>query len=290
MTVALRHTREKQVRKQTPKQAQPFLKWAGGKASLMPQLAPHFPKQFNQYFEPFIGGAAVFLHLNPSKPNLSDINPKLIQCYLAVRDECEALMERLREMRSIHSKEHFYETRERLNNDPTATLVERAAMQIYLNKTCFNGLYRENRRGHFNVPFGRYNNPRIFDDLNLLSVSARLKKATITCQPFERIVDRLQPGDFVYLDPPYDPVSKTSSFVSFTKFGFATYDQERLRDVCREIDARGAMFMQSNSDTGLINSLYSDYNVSRVSARRSINSKARGRGAVSEVVVTNYKV
>ena len=288
MTVLLARTPRESIRKTTQINAQPFLKWVGGKKSLIPQLGPLFPRRFNRYFEPFLGGAAVFLHLQPRHASLSDINPRLIQCYMAVRDDCESVMEQLRKLRRGHSKDAYYEARNRMNSDQELSITERAALQIYLNKTCFNGLYRENRRGHFNVPFGRYDNPRIFDAVNIKKVSHMLRNVTISCQPFERIIDQAQPGDFVYLDPPYHPLSKTSNFTSFTRHGFDTFDQKRLAEVCKLLDRRGCLVMQSNSDTELIQGLYEDFSVSRVSARRNINSNGRRRGAVLEVVIRNY--
>lgn len=266
----------------------PFLKWAGGKRSLIPQLSPLFPKRFGRYFEPFLGGGAVYMHLLPSEAGLSDINPRLIHCYQAIRDDVGSLIERLARLRSRHSSEHYYECRERLNGGKRLSVVDRAALQIYLNKTCFNGLYRENRRGHFNVPIGRYTNPSVFDPSNLVRVSATLRRATIACQPFETVLDQARTGDFVYLDPPYQPVSETSNFTSYSKGGFSAFDQGRLADFCKELDRRGCFVMQSNSDAQLIKQLYSDFRISRVSARRSINSKARRRGPVPEVVIRNY--
>jgi len=226
--------------------------------------------------------------LNPTKSFLSDINPRLIDCYASVRDECDEVVELLTKLRKKHSAEHYYSCRERLNSGTVVRRVERAALQVYLNKTCFNGLYRENRRGHFNVPIGRYKNPSIFDAINLRAVSEVLSHAEITCQPFDSVLETAKAGDFVYLDPPYHPLNATSNFTSYTRHGFDESDQTRLRDFCIALDRKGVRFMQSNSSAGLIQDLYRGFNVRRVSARRSINSKARRRGPVDELVIRNF--
>jgi DNA adenine methylase len=273
---------------------QPFLKWAGGKQSLFSQLEPHFPARWNRYFEPFLGGGAVFLRLRPNRARLSDINPRLIDCYRAIRDDVDEVIGALEGLRATHSHEQYYAARERMNRGEDATgapltRVERAALQVYLNKTCYNGLYRENSRGHFNVPIGSYTNPSIFDEDNLRAVSQSLRGADIACEPFESILDSAQRGDFVYLDPPYAPLSTTSSFTAYSKHGFDDADQKRLSEVCRELDRRGCFFLQSNSDAPRILDLYRGFAIDRVRARRNINSKARRRGPIDELVISNYR-
>jgi DNA adenine methylase len=266
----------------------PFLKWAGGKSGLIAQFEPLFPRRFRRYFEPFLGSAAVFFHLQPEGALLSDLNPRLIDCYQAVREHLEAVIHHLEALRRSHCKDQYYQVRKQFNHRPDLPLAERAAIQIYLNKTCFNGLYRENRRGHFNVPVGRYRNPGIFDADNLQVVSQLLGRAEIRCEGFETVLERVSEGDFVYLDPPYHPVSDTANFTSFTRYGFTPFDQARLSDVCRVLDQRECLFMLSNSDTPLIRRLYRGFRIDRVQARRSINSKATRRGPIGELVIRNY--
>lgn len=266
----------------------PFLKWAGGKSGLLTQFEPLFPVRFQRYFEPFLGSAAVFLHLQPGDALLSDLNPRLIDCYRAVREHLDGVVEHLEALRRTHSKDQYYQVRKQFNHRPDLPLAERAAIQIYLNKTCFNGLYRENRRGHFNVPVGRYRNPGIFDGDNLQAVSQLLAATEIRCEGFETILERATDGDFVYLDPPYHPISDTANFTSFTRFGFTPFDQARLADVCRVLDQRGCLFMLSNSETPLIRRIYRGFRIDRVQARRSINSKATRRGPIGELVIRNY--
>ena len=266
----------------------PFLKWAGGKGSLLPQLAPLFPQDFRQYFEPFLGGAAVFFHLKPSGAVLSDLNPRVVDCYVAIRDHVQEVISLLDKLRNTHGKEQYYQAREDLNCKTDLSLVERAALQIYLNKTCFNGLYRENRSGHFNVPIGRYQNPRIFDPGNLFAASTLLQRADIKNVPFEQTLEKASAGDFVYFDPPYEPISKTSNFVSFTRHGFTSEDQARLATTCKRLDRMGCFFMVSNSNAPLIRELYRGFSQHQIQARRRINSKATRRGPVVELVIRNY--
>ena len=268
--------------------ATPFLKWAGGKSSLLPQLVPLFPQEFRQYHEPFLGGAAVFFHLKPSGAVLSDINPRLVDCYLAIRDHVQDVISLLAELRNTHGKEQYYQAREDLNCKTDLSIVERAALQIYLNKTCYNGLYRENRRGHFNVPIGRYQNPSIFSVGNLFAASTMLQRADITNASFDQILEKASAGDFVYFDPPYEPISKTSNFVSFTRHGFTSEDQARLAKTCRQLDRMGCSFIVSNSNAPLIRELYRGFSQHQIQARRRINSKATRRGPVVELVIRNY--
>lgn len=271
---------------------QPFLKWAGGKRQLLPALTRYLPAFFYDYHEPFLGGGALFFwlyrHRKLRRAFLSDINEELIDTYRAIRDEPEQVLELLR--RYPHSKEFFYQLRALRPADlPPA---ERAARMIYLNKTCYNGLYRVNRRGQFNVPFGRYRNPRYYDRENILAVSEALQEAELRCASFDVVLSIAQPGDLVYFDPPYIPRNATSNFTSYSKDGFSHQDQVKLRDVCIELTRRQVNVLLSNSYTPLTLELYADpmFEIHEVYANRFINSKASQRGKIKEVAITNYPV
>jgi len=268
----------------------PFVKWAGGKSRLLSAfdrlLPPGFDPSRGRYFEPFVGGGALFFHLAPARAVLSDSNPELVNCYQVVRDRVEELIALLREHKN--DRQHFYKVR---SLSPAGlSAAERAARLIFLNKTCFNGLYRVNSRGEFNVPFGRYDNPRICDGENLRAVSARLRDVEILCLPFEQTVRRAKAGDFVYLDPPYQPVSATANFTGYTATAFGDKDQERLAAVFSQLSKRGCLVMLSNSDSPVIRELYKDFRIAEVKASRAINCKAERRGRVSELVIMNYKI
>jgi DNA adenine methylase len=266
----------------------PFLKWAGGKTRLISQFAPYFPEHFNRYHEPFLGGGAVFFHLQPEDAVLSDLNGRLVECYRVIRDEPSALMEKLDEHRRRHNHQYFYEARTRFNQARGMTAVDRAALFIYLNKTCFNGLYRENSRGEFNVPVGSYSDPAVYDASLILSVSRVLQGVEIRNEGFESVLARAERGDLVYFDPPYVPVSSTSSFTSYTGAGFDTSLQERLAHVLDELSRRGVYVMLSNSDAPLVRDLYAGWRVIDIRAPRSINSRGTGRGDVGEVLVCSW--
>ncbi len=262
----------------------PFLKWAGGKGQLLATFNRHFPKSFNRYFEPFLGGGAVFFHLRPERALLSDLNEELINCYQMVRDDVESVIELLRKHRN--DKHYFYRIR---SQDSSSLLnVERAARLIFLNKTCFNGLYRVNSKGRFNVPFGRYKNPRICDASNLRAVSATLQSTPVHCASFEVVLTKAQKGDFVYLDPPYQPISSTSNFTGYTKGSFGSEDQIRLATTYHELSKRGCLVMLSSSDSELIRRLYQDYKIAVVHANQSSNCKAGRRGLINELMILNY--
>lgn len=274
---------------QSPK---PFLKWAGGKTQLLRQFAPIFPKNFNRFFEPFLGSGAVFFFLrNQGKAErsfLSERNQELIDCYLGVRDHLDEIVEYLAWYRKLHSKEQYYEVR-RL--DPWALpLPHRAARLIYLNKTCFNGLYRVNNRGEFNVPMGRYKSPGILEEQKLRMASQSLSGVQIKTMDFSQLPKYVRDRDFVYLDPPYDPLSSTSNFTGYTKDSFDEKRQNELANTCRVLTEKGAFIMLSNSSTRLVRDLYSSnmFLVTQVEARRSINSKREKRGLIPELVITNY--
>lgn len=276
------------VLEQLKSETYPIVKWVGGKRQLMFELLKNIPKTYNRYFEPFIGGGALFFELQPDNAYISDINEELINLYSVVRDSVDELIEDL----SKHevSKEYFLEIRniDRTEEYSNLSNIERASRFIYLNRTCFNGMYRVNSKGEFNVPFGNYKNPRIIDKSNLLNCSELLKETEIKCDDFSEILNKVQKGDFVYFDPPYVPLNETSSFTSYTKDGFDIDMQFKLRDVCDELDSMGVKFMLSNSDTKLVNDLYANYEIKKVFASRQINANADGRGKITEVLVKNY--
>lgn len=271
----------------------PFLKWAGGKGQLLGELLPRVRAGLGDgaYHEPFIGGGALFFELArlgelPDRVTISDANPNLVDTYVAVRDEVDAVVELLREHKARHDEAHYYAVRA---GQPQAS-AERAARVIYLNKTCFNGLYRENARGQFNVPMGRYERPEVLDEANLRAASEALRRASISTADFGSVAARARPGDFVYFDPPYDPVSLTSSFTRYAKGGFGPAEQTRLRDLVRELSGAGVRFLLSNSMTPLVRELYTEFRVETVLASRSVNSKGDRRGKIEEALVCNYEV
>lgn len=276
------------VLEQLKSETYPIVKWVGGKRQLMFELIKNMPKSYNRYFEPFIGGGALFFELQPEQAYISDMNEELINLYSVVRDNVYELIKDL----SKHevSKEYFLEIRniDRTEQYTELSDVERASRFIYLNRTCFNGMYRVNSQGQFNVPFGHYKNPRIIDENNLLNCSELLKKTEIKCADFSEILTKVKKGDLVYFDPPYVPLNDTSSFTSYTKDGFDINMQFKLRDVCDELDNKGVKFMLSNSDTNLVNELYVNYEIKKVFASRQINANADGRGKITEVLVRNY--
>jgi DNA adenine methylase len=262
----------------------PFLKWAGGKRALLPLLRPLVPPMLGTYHEPFVGGGALFFDQRPARAVLSDRNAELVATYVALRDDVQRVVDELRKHEAEHSEAHFLAVRTQRGNclEPAA----RAARLIYLNHTCFNGLYRVNRRGDFNVPFGHYKNPRICDEANLRACSSALQTATIELDGFEAVLDRAEPGDFVYFDPPYVPVSKTSSFTSYTSDRFGPWEHRRLRDVTLELAARDVRVVLSNSNAPAVFDLYVDgFQVTRVQAPRSVAARARDRGNVEEVLI-----
>ena len=276
MSVALRKKPE------VEKRAKPFLKWAGGKTQLLPEIYKRFPDNFNRYHEPFVGGGAVFFGLHPNKCTLSDVNADLINTYTTIRDDVDGLIRVLKEHRV--EEEYYYQMRQlkvaNLND------TEAAARIIYLNRTCFNGLYRVNRKGEFNVPFGKSSNPTICNSDNLYRVSERLQDVKLKCESVFNIARRVRRNDLVYFDPPYDPLSKTSSFTSYAKGGFGDEEQIRLAELFTRLANRGVHVVLSNSDTPFIRKLYKGFKVSKVYARRAINSRADRRGPVGEVIVS----
>jgi DNA adenine methylase len=271
--------------------AKPFLKWAGGKQRLLPQLRRFYPQQFGRYLEPFVGSGAVFFDLRGldrlSAAHLSDSNEELVNCYRIVRDAPDELIALLAEHKRLHSREHYYSVRARFLSEDL-TPVQRAARLIYLNKTCFNGLYRVNRKGQFNVPMGRYKSPAIYDEEQIRAASQALQGTEVAVRYFRGCLESVQAGDFLYFDPPYHPVSDTASFTNYTDAGFGVEEQRALADLFHALDRKGCLVMLSNSWTPLILDLYRGYRIESVQAGRAINSKADRRGKTREALVLNY--
>lgn len=268
-----------------------FIKWAGGKKQLLSQFKDFFPKYIERYFEPFVGGGAVAFHIlkkyQPKKVYLSDINEELINCYNIIKNNPQELIQLLSEYRKNHSKEFYYQIREQ---DPKLlSSLNNAARFIYLNKTCFNGLYRVNSSGKFNVPMGSYKNPSIYDESELMEISKILKKTNLRVIPFNEIIKSVKKDDFIYFDPPYHPLNNKNSFTTYTKGSFRAEDQKKLAELYKELDKKGCKVMLSNSDTEFIKELYSKYNINLVKASRMINCDGSKRGKINELVITNYR-
>ncbi len=270
----------------------PVVKWVGGKRQLLDDLTPLFPKRITSYCEPFLGGGAVLFKLQPDIAYVNDINSELIQMYEVIRDNVDELIALLGE--HPNEEEHFYRVRD-WDRDKKQyeqlTEVQKAARVIYLNKTCYNGLFRVNNAGEFNTPFGHYKNPNIVNEPVLRAVSSYFGRAQVTFSSvdYARVLADVEKGTFVYLDPPYDPVSGTANFTSYAKGGFDRQEQIRLRQCCDELNRRGIKFMLSNSATDFIIDQYVAYNITIVKAKRAINSDGTKRGQVDEVVVRNYE-
>ena len=266
----------------------PFLKWVGGKGQLIAELIKRVPSTFDRYYEPFVGGGALFFALQPKYAYLSDINNELVNVYSVIKNDVEVLIESL--ARHVYQESYFYQLRA-ADRDPTYmgwTPVEKASRLIYLNKTCYNGLYRVNSNGYFNTPFGSYRNPTICDAENLWTCSQALQETEIRCDSYLTVERNVTRGDFVYFDPPYAPLTTTSSFTGYSKNGFRIEEQEALRDLCVRLDKKGVKWMLSNSWVPLILNLYKDYNCETVQATRAINSKGEKRGKIEEAIIRNY--
>ena len=265
-----------------------FVKWAGGKRQLLPQMEKYFPKHYNRYIEPFIGGGAVFFHLIPENSIISDNNTDLINCYKVIKDDVERLIKSLK--KHIYEKIYYYEIRA-LDRDvkkfAELSDIEKASRSIYLNKTGYNGLYRVNSKGLFNVPFGRHKNPKICDETNLRNVSQTLKKVEIFLGSFEICLDFVEKDDFIYFDPPYFPLSDTALFTSYTKNSFDKSSQLKLFEVFMELNERGCNLMLSNSYSEFILDLYKDFKIITLKAKRNINSNSQKRGLINEVLILN---
>ena len=270
----------------------PFIKWVGGKRQLLSDINKVLPKNISVYCEPFIGGGAVFLNLTPKKAIVNDVNHELINLYTVVKEHPQELIENLK----IHenTEEYFYDIRNidrDINNFKSLTTIQKASRILYLNKTCYNGLFRVNNSGEFNAPYGRYKNPNIIDETVINAVSAYLNKndITILCGDYQKSLESLPTNAFVYFDPPYDPVSDSSSFTGYTKNGFDRAEQLRLKAVCDTLTQKKIKFLLSNSATSFIKDTYKEYTIDIVNAKRAINSKGTLRGNVEEVLIRNYE-
>ncbi len=271
------------------KEPSPFLKWAGGKSQLFAQMREWFPSEFDVYVEPFLGGGAVFFRLLPDRAILSDLNAELMNVYRTVQSDVHPLMKVLdeHELRKT-DKDYYYKVREWIPE--TLDPVARAARTIFLNKTCYNGLYRVNSKGQFNVPFGRYKNPQLYDEDNLLACSQALQGKLLLAADYQHAMAYARQGDFVYLDPPYQPVSETANFTSYTKDAFTETDQKELASAFSELDRRGCKVILSNSATDYVRELYDGYEIISLKATRAISSKAETRGEIEELLIMNYEV
>lgn len=270
----------------------PFVKWVGGKRQLLPDIIKHLPKNFNKlhYFEPFVGGGAVLFHIQPKSAYINDFNSELINVYKVVKNNVSDLIADLR--KHENTQDYFYKLRglDRSADYKNLTEVQRASRIIYLNKTCFNGLYRVNNAGEFNSPFGRYKNPNIVNEPTLKAVSKYLNTNDIKMfnSDYKEVLEFTDINSFVYIDPPYHPISESSNFTGYIKGGWSEIDQERLKSECDELNKKGVKFLLSNSACEFILQLYKDYNLVKVKANRNINSVGDKRGEVDEVLISNY--
>lgn len=264
--------------------ATPFVKWVGGKRSIIGELKSRMPKQYNNYFEGFVGGGALFFEMQPKHAFLSDLNFDLIMTYKVIQKDVEALIKLLKRHQSLHCEEYYYRLRSQHHlNEP----IEIAARMIYLNKTCYNGLWRVNKKGEFNVPIGSYVKPAIVQEDNLRMCNKALQGATIEVKSYQDI--QAQAGDFVYFDPPYHPTNG-NNFTAYSKLDFSEKDQADLADFCKTLHRNGVKVMVSNSYTPFITDLYKSniFKIDIINAPRAVNCKPEGRGAVEEVLITNY--
>lgn len=265
------------------------LRWAGGKTKLIPELVKHVPSNFERYIEPFAGGAALFFHLQPLRARLSDANPDLVNFYLFLQSDVVGMLERLWQHESDYTKDpagHFHSTRFKFNEEADPYLdADRAADFKFLNATCFNGLWRVNSKGSFNVPFGKLKNPSICNSQRLIDASKTLQAAELWTGDFEAAIQDVRAGDLIYFDPPYHPVSDTANFTSYTTDGFERDEQIRLGGVAHDAVRRGAHVIISNSDTPLIREIYRGWELHEVQAPRRINSDGAKRGNVDELII-----
>lgn len=271
----------------------PFLKWVGGKRQLMPSIVEHLPQNINdyKYIEPFIGGGAVLFNLQPKNAIINDFNEELINVYQVIKNNLDELIEDLKKHKN--EADYFYSIRSLDRNDEfkKLTTVQRASRIIFLNKTCFNGLYRVNNAGEFNSPFGRYKNPNIVNEPTLKAVNKFLNNNNIEINSgdYSEILKQADKKCFVYLDPPYHPISESSNFTGYVQGGWNIYDQIDLKTACDELHKRGVKFLLSNSSADFIKDLYKDYKITIVKANRAINSNGADRGEVDEVLIRNYE-
>lgn len=272
----------------------PFVKWAGGKRQILDKLTKYVPDEFDTYYEPFIGGGALLFELSPKKAVINDSNKELMNIYSCLCDETKfkKMCAVLNHYETEHSEEFYYEIRNKDRNKASYNRLSdytKAARTIYLNKACFNGLYRVNSKNEFNVPFGKKAKVNTYDGNNLITVSNYLtmNDVKILCTDFEKATETAKKGDFIYFDPPYD--SDTSTFNSYTEEGFGKEEQKRLADLFKKLDKKGVYLMLSNHNTTLVNEMYKGYNFHIIEAKRNINSNGKKRGKVEEVIITNYE-
>lgn len=268
----------------------PFLKWAGGKRQLLPEIRSHLPANFKTYYEPFLGGGAVLFDCQPERAVVNDINGEITNVYSMIKEDVDGLISRLKEYKN--EADYYYEIREldRTAEFSELSPLDKAARIIYLNKTCFNGLFRVNTQGQFNVPFGKYKRPNIVNEETLRALNRFLNSSRIEIlnTDFEKALAGISADDFVYFDPPYDPLSDSSSFTGYTLHGFSREEQRRLKELCDNLNRRGVKFLLSNSATPFIKELYAEYTITYVKAKRNINSVGNSRGKIDEVLVRNY--
>ena len=274
--------------------AKPIVKWAGGKRQLIDKLLELMPKKYNKYFEPFVGGGALLFELMPKNATINDVNEELLAIYrcLANDEWFELMLTDLEAHEKNHSEEYYYKVRD-ADRDPkfeNLPIWKRASRAIYLNKSCFNGLYRVNSNGYFNVPSGKKKKVQTYDKENIVKLHNYFMSDNVLILEgdFVKAVEKAGPGDFVYFDPPYDPFDDKNSFTSYTKFNFSKEDQRRLSILFKELTNKGVYVMLSNHNTKFINELYNEFNIHVVNAKRMINADSNGRGNVEEVIITNY--
>lgn len=269
----------------------PVIKWVGGKRQIIKQIAPYIPPTFSTYYEPFLGGGAVLLALQPKKAVVNDINSELMNLYVVIKDNVEDLITDLKKHKN--EADYFYQIREldrQKDKYQNLTPIQRASRIIYLNKTCYNGLFRVNKTGEFNTPFGHYKNPNIVNGATLRAVSDYFNTAEIDffCGDFAESLQKVKKDDFVYLDPPYDPLSDTANFTGYSRGGFGQIEHIRLKELCDRLNEKNVKFLLSNSATDFIKELYQEYRIEVVQASRLINSKADKRGEINELLIMNY--
>ena len=271
----------------------PILKWVGGKRQLLSEIIPLIDESCDNYVEPFIGGGAVLFRLQPKKAIINDYNTELINVYRTVRDDLDGLVALLKEHEKYNSSDYYYEVRalDRTPDFDKMSNLEKAARIIYLNKTCYNGLYRVNSLGQFNSPYGRYKNPNIVNEVVLRAISKYLNRNEISIRSgdYKDVLNDIEKNTFVYLDPPYMPISSSSSFTGYTEGGFGYDKQVELKEECDKLNSKGVQFLQSNSDCEEIRELYKAYRIKVVKAKRAINSDAKKRGQINEVLIYNAK-
>ncbi|MFW6008038.1 MAG: DNA adenine methylase [archaeon] len=269
----------------------PILKWAGGKRQLLEEILDVFPSDYDErvFHEPMIGGGAITFNINPKKGSINDINSKLINFYKIVKNYPQELIEENKSHKN--NEEYYYNFRNKFNKsimNDNMNKIRKASLFLYFNRTCYNGLWRENSEGLFNVPFGEYSNPNFVKKENIQKVSKILQNLEIYNKDFEYILNVVEEDDLVYFDPPYLPISDTEDFTKYSKDGFTWEDHKRLKEICKKLDDKGVLFVLSNSYTKPIIELYNDFNINEVKAKRAINSDGENRGEVSEILVTNY--